>query len=238
MDIRTGRKSALLACFAVSAFVAMTAEGSVALGLPPALVERGWEEITFEGKTPNRYRVCGDDCIAIETQSSVSMIGKPVAVNLDQQSRLQWAWRIEAPPVDTDLSRKGGDDRAVAVYVGFAFDPDNSSLSELLLRPLVELIRGEDAPGRGISYVWAGDIEAGATFRNPYQKSAAAIIVSRTAADPVGEWVMESRNVAADYRRVFGDDPTAVTHLLISADSDDTGVANRASVRSLMFRGG
>ncbi|MEQ8666465.1 MAG: DUF3047 domain-containing protein [Rhodospirillales bacterium] len=207
-------------------------------GLPAALVEGGWKEITFDGKMPNRYRACGDACIAVETQSSVSMIGRPVTVDLGRERWLNWEWRIEAWPVDTDLSRKGGDDRAIAVYVGFKYDPDSATLAETLLRPFVELSQGADAPGRGISYVWAGGETPESLMRNPYQEATSAIIVTRTADDPIGEWIMESRDVIADYARAFDAEPTGVTHVLISADSDDTGADNAASVRNITFDDG
>ena len=206
--------------------------------LAAELVEQGWEEIVFDGKTPNRYDSCGAGCVEIETRSSVSMIGKTVDVDISRQRWLDWEWRIEEPAVETDLTKKGGDDRSVAVYVGFEYDPDSASLSETLLRPFVELSQGDDAPGRGISYVWGGERSGADVFRNPYQKNSAAVFISRTAEDPTGEWLMESRDVVADYERAFGVAPTGVTHILISADSDDTGADNRAAVRNIQFRSG
>lgn len=199
------------------------------------LVEAGWEEITFDDKRPNRHMACGADCIRVETDQSVSMIGRPVSVDLTANPVLHWEWRIDRPVVESDLSRKGGDDRAIAVYVAFTFDPDDASFGELLLRPIVELAQGADAPGRGISYAWAGYGEVGDTFESPYQEDSAAITMQRTGTDPVGEWLSESVNVVEAYRRVFGVDPVGVTHILLSADSDDTGNANGAEVRNLRF---
>lgn len=124
--------------------------------LPRDLAEQGWEEITFDGKTTNTYASCGDGCVEILTRSSVSMIGREVMANLAEMPVLNWEWRIENLVAKSDLSKKGEDDRAVALYVTFPYDPDAASLSEKLLRPMVELARGKDAPGRVLSYVWGG----------------------------------------------------------------------------------
>lgn len=235
--IERGRRSArVLSVFFCA--MALPALAAVSSTLPGFLVEDGWEEITFDNKTPNRYFACGDDCIGIETHASVSMIGRPVQFAPGATPVIEWEWRIESPVVESDLTTKGADDRAVAVYVAFAYDPESATFAEKLFRPVVELLRGDDAPGRGISYVWAGFGEPGDEFPSPYQSDSSAIIVGRNAAAPVGEWLSEMFDVAADYERIFGNPAPLVTHVLLSADSDDTDGANRALVRNLRFKEG
>jgi len=226
-------------CFFISTmFVVSLTCASITLAqsrLSADLIERGWEEITFNEKIPNTYAVCGDDCVRVETDKTVSMIGRAVEVDIAKTPVLSWEWRIEAPAVSSDLAKKGGDDRAVAVYVAFEFDPATASLGEILLRPMVKMLRGSDAPGRGLSYVWGGERPQGDLFPNPYQEDSAAVIIQRTAADPAALWFTESVNVVEDYRRAFGADPIGVTHILISADSDDVAEPNAAEVRNLRF---
>lgn len=205
--------------------------------LPQALADEGWEEITFDGKVPNHYEVCGDGCVRVETDHSVSMIGREVEVDLQVNQTLSWEWRIERPVLMSDLSKKGGDDRAIAVYIAFEFDPASASLGEILLRPVVKAFRGADAPGRGISYVWGGDQDRGTMVASPYQEDSAVIVIKRTSADPIGEWMTEQVDFVADYRQAFGVDPIGITHVLISADSDDVASPNRAEVRALRFGG-
>ncbi|MEK9724327.1 MAG: DUF3047 domain-containing protein [Rhodospirillaceae bacterium] len=203
--------------------------------LPPALEADGWKEVTFEGKTPNTYAACGDGCIEIVTEASVSMSGRPADADLAATPVLSWEWRVTKPVTASDLTEKGKDDRAVAVYVTFPYDPDAASLSERLLRPMVELARGSDAPARVLSYVWGGFGAPGQVVESPFFGSVNAMIVARTQAAPVGEWLAERVDVAADHKRVFGTDPVKAAHVLIAADSDDTGADNRAFVRGLAF---
>ena len=200
------------------------------------LREQGWEQITFDNKQPNRFASCGEGCVDVKTDGSVSMIGKEFATDLSEMPVLNWEWRIENHVVISDLSTKGEDDRAVALYVTFPYDPDTASFSEKIMRPLVEIIRGTDAPGRMLSYVWGGFGNPGDMIESPFFGAINAMIICRNATAPVGEWVYEEANLIADHERAFGSTPTKAAHILLAADSDDTGSKNRASVRKIMFR--
>ena len=83
--------------------------------LPPELPTQGWEEITFDGKKFNRYVSCGADCIEIETDTSMSMIGRPVSTNLSRFLALSLEWKVENLVTGSNLTTKSEDDRAVAV---------------------------------------------------------------------------------------------------------------------------
>ena len=214
----------------VSAFAGPNVE------LPLDLMEQGWEQITFDDKQPNRFASCGDGCVEVETDSSVSMIGKEFAIDLSKMPMLNWEWRIENRVVESDLSVKGEDDRAVALYVTFPYDPDTASFSENMMRPFVEIVRGTDAPGRMLSYVWGGFGNPGDMIESPFFGAVNAMIICQNSRAPVGEWVYEETNIIADHERAFGSTPTKVAHILLAADSDDTGGKNRASVRKIMFR--
>tara|TARA_B110000467_G_scaffold76248_1_gene69035 strand:- start:1648 stop:2373 length:726 start_codon:yes stop_codon:yes gene_type:complete len=199
------------------------------------LKDQGWEEITFEGKQPNRFTSCGKECIKINTMVSVSMIGRKIDINLTQTPILSWEWQIEKPAVASDLTNRGKDDRAVALYVTFPYDANHASFAENLLRPLVELKQGRDAPGRVISYVWGGLGETGEVIDSPLFSSAGAIIIRRNQRDKTGEWLSERVNVALDYHRIFGILPTKINNILIAGDSDDTHTTNQALVRYMRF---
>lgn len=212
-------------------FVAVAEEA-----LPPELTAQAWEQMTFDGKRANRYRVCGTDCVEVNTDASVSLIGRAVTADLARMPVLTWEWKISEPVAATDLTVKGKDDRALAVYVTFPYDPDTATFSESLMRPLVELARGADAPARTLSYVWSGYGTPGAVVASPYFGDVNVMIVARTGDAPVRQWLRETVDVAADHERVFGRRPQRAAHVLIGADSDDTGTQNQGFVRGISFR--
>lgn len=49
-----------------------------------------------------------------------------------------------------------------------------------------------------------------------------ALVVVRVGLAPLGQWVEERRNVVADYRAAFGEDPPRVSALAIMTDTDNT----------------
>jgi hypothetical protein len=135
----------------------------------------------------------------------------------------------------SDLTVKGRDDRAIALYLTFPYDPDTATLSEKFLRPLFELKRGKDAPGRVMSCVWGGFGTPGDMIKSPYFSDLNTMIICWTQADPVGRWITERFDVIADYRRAFGTTPRMVSGVLLSADSDYTGAGTHAYVRNVVF---
>lgn len=226
-----GSKVFIVVCVALAPFLLEAA----ATALPAHLVSEGWEEITFDGKNPNNYAVCGPDCIEITTDSSVSMIGKAMPVELSKTPYLSWEWKISQAVTPSNLMVKGEDDRPVAVYVAFPYDSETATFGERLLRPAIELLRGADAPGRMLSYVWGGSGNAGDLVESPYFGGVNAMIVSRVESDPVDTWVAERVNVIADHERAFGRTPSRAAHILLSADSDDTKTRTMAFVRNIGF---
>ena len=117
---------------------------------------KAWDKITFDNKKPNRFGICGAGCIEVETAASVSMISKPVSIDLAKYPVFSWELKIDSPVAISDLTVKGKDDRSVAVYVAFPYDPDKASFSETISRKLIEILQGLDAPGRRIALMWGG----------------------------------------------------------------------------------
>ncbi len=229
---------ALPRVFCLGVFVILgvsVSHAEIKQNLPPELEALGWEEITFDGKRPNAYASCGDRCIEVKTDSSVSMIGKPVSIDLEKMPFISWEWKISNALRPTDLSTKGKDDRAAAVYVTFPYDPDTSSFKERMMRPLIEAIRGKDTPGRILSYVWGGFGETSDIIESPFYGGINAMIISRNEQAPINEWVMEKFDVISDHKRAFGYPPKSVSNILISADSDDTEAPNQAFIRNITF---
>ena len=201
--------------------------------LPPDLIGKGWQEIVFEDKVSNRYSSCGDDCVRVVSQSSVSMVGRRVKKALTSTSVLSWDWKILKPAPLSDITLKGSDDRALALYITFPYDSDTASLGERVLRPMVELIEGENAAGRMLSYVWAGHGRRGDLYRSPFHGAANVMIVKRNSSDLVGKWLHEKVNLVEDYERAFDSKPKEILELLIGADTDDLMNSSIGLVRKL-----
>ena len=201
--------------------------------LSSALVSLGWQEFTFENKSPNKYSTCGLGCIEVISQSSVSMLGRSIQKKLTAKSVLSWEWKILQPVFLSDITLKGSDDRSLALYITFPFDPETASFREKLLRPMVELIEGENAPGRMLSYIWTGYGKADELYKSPFYGGVNVMIVKRNSSDPLNKWQNESVNLVADYQRAFGSKPHKISEILIGADTDDLLGSSIGRLRNL-----
>ena len=72
--------------------------------LPSDLIGKGWQEVVFEDKVSNEYSSCGEDCIRVVSQSSVSMVGRRVKKTLISTSVLSWDWKILQPVPVSDTA--------------------------------------------------------------------------------------------------------------------------------------
>jgi len=200
-----------------------------------ALAAQGWRVLSFDGQAQNRFRSHKGREIEVKTEKSVSVLYKQIDVDLTATPRLQWAWKVDKPIPATDLTKRGQDDRSLALYVSFPFDEERAGFWERFVRSLVVAFKGEDTPGRVLSYVWGGDVAHGTVLQSPYLKSAGALIALKGAGDATGTWHDETVNIAQDYERVFGVPANQPYQIAISADSDDSGASGRGYVRDIRF---
>ena len=174
----------------------------------PDLKAAGWRELEVSGKKANRFVGQPDGSIEVISASSVSRLYRTLQVDLKATPELAWQWRVDEAVPPTDLTRKGEDDTALTIYVGFPWDPERASFTERLKRPLVEALAGENAPGRVLAYVFGGKQPRGEVVASPHLGSAGFMRVLRPADSPTGEWFEERVDLAKDYRQGFGEDPS------------------------------
>ncbi|MBH66997.1 MAG: hypothetical protein CMM58_01455 [Rhodospirillaceae bacterium] len=196
---------------------------------------QGWREVTFKKKEANRFLKCGEDCIRVDSNNSVSMIFETKSVNLVDRYLLTWEWKLEKPAVKSDITRRGRDDRALAIYVGFPYDAKTASLAERAARPFIKRKKGPNAPGRMLAYIWAGHGYRGDLYSSPFFGKINKMIVKRNSGDAAGVWLKEQADIVSDHKKAFGTVPARVTQILISADTDNTKTSNTGFVRKIKF---
>jgi len=163
----------------------------------------GWQEKTFAGRTA--YRLVTEDgrrVLRADSDGSASGLYREVAVDLDRTPYLSWSWKVA-----NDLGRpaertRGGDDFPARVYVIFSGG--------------LAFWRTET-----ISYVWSSAQPRGTRWPSAYTEQAQMVAV-RGEDDEPGRWHQERRNVAADYRELFGGEPGEVDGVAVMTDTDNT----------------
>jgi hypothetical protein len=145
---------------------------------------------------------------------------------------LSWRWRVDEPVAGADLRTKPGDDAALKVCASFDMPLARVPFIERQLLRLASSRVGHPLPTATLCYVWDAGLPADTLLRNAYTARVRFI----TAHGALGAWRGERRNLAADFRRAFGDESDtvpAVTAVLIGADADNTGARSVGFVDAL-----
>ncbi len=129
--------------------------------------------------------------------------------------RASWTWDVSTSVPPTDLSRKGGDDRNLAVY--FVFVPQ-AVAAELASADIRALLGRADV--RVLQYAYGGNNPVGSVLPSPYGPPGTGVTIPLRQAGTGAH--AESVNLAADYARAFGGEPGALIGMAVSGDSDDT----------------
>jgi hypothetical protein len=208
----------------------------VSLGIPfgPDLAAAGWEHMTFRRIPATDYRAAGERELAIEARASSSLIHRALPPDAFDARRAAWRWRVDEGVPATDLSRRGGDDRAIALY--FAFAPESARASAAAGRTSLSrlLLSGS---GHLLVYVWGGGEPRGTIVPNPYARGRGVYLIQRPANTATGQWQSEEVDLAADFNRAFGEAPGILVGLAIASDSDDVDAINRARLADLTLAG-
>lgn len=202
-----------------------------AQGLPP-----GWQPLTFP-RIPRHTRyslVAANGGHAIRAESQGGASGLIRLLDLDPQGYpvLSWRWRVDQLVKGAEPGRREKDDFAARVYVIFAEDPMRAAEQLRGAGFLTGLFR-RTLP-MALTYVWCTRAIPGEIVPSPFSNRSALVVV-RVGLDPLGKWIEERRNVLADYRAAFGEDPPRVSALAIMTDTDNTDEMALAYYADLRF---
>lgn len=185
-----------------------------------------WKEQGFLRLFSNDYALRGRQ-MDVVSDGTVSLIWRPVDASLHDARAANWVWRVQQGVLPTDLTVKGGDDRNLAIYFVFVAP---GRVENLRGRSVRRILREETA--RALVYVWGGSHEAGSILPSPYSPRLRTKVLRVANAGEFREQV----DLGRDFAEAFGDTPSALVGLAVSADSDDTDGRIVASVAGLELR--
>ncbi len=163
----------------------------------------GWSAKIFNGVT--EYRIiedAGQKVLQASSHGTASGLVFETAFDPHDYPILSWRWKVGNIIVKGDSHTKAGDDYAARVYVVFPH--------WLFLKT------------RSLNYIWANRLPKEAIQANVYTGNAMMIAVE-SGSENVGKWQPVRRDIVADYRRAFGEDPPQVGAIAIMTDTDNTG---------------
>lgn len=209
--------SVLILLFALVANLSLGADSSSRLIIDQFDTDlTGWEVQEFKGQTDYTIVPDGAGQLVLSAVSSGAASGLVKYVKFDplDYPLLRWRWKISDIVSDGDARTKKGDDYAARVYVIFPH----------WIKPL----------SRTINYIWANKLPQGEAVPNQFF-SRAMMLAVESGSGKAGHWISEERNIVADYRQLFGEDPPRVGGVAIMTDTDNTGNSAQAWYDDLIF---
>ena len=199
----------------VSPVETWTAQALNSHGIP-----RGWRPYeTPGGHAAYDFTViedAGRRALHLRSHEDHSTIARRVSVDLAATPILEWSWKLVQLPERADLRRWETSDAAPHVFVVWRRRP--------------ELIRS-----RLIGYVWDPALPVG-TVQKSQKTGTVTFIVVRSTTERLGQWLTERRNVAADFRSVYGEDAENPSAIALSIDTNDTRSKSEGSIGEIVFR--
>lgn len=139
--------------------------------------------------------------------------------------QLRWRWRLDQPLQGTDLRQRAGDDSPLKVCALFDLPIEQLSFVERNLLRVARSVSGEELPAATLCYVWDATLATGTLLHNAFTHRVRMIVVD-SGEQRLGQWVAHKQDLAADFRRAFGQESATVPPLLavlVGADADNTG---------------
>jgi hypothetical protein len=192
-------------CLSVLAVAASSAPDAIRIGSFADSGLAGWSAKIFKGKGETEYRIVedgGQKLLQASSQGTASGLVFEVEYDPQEYPILSWRWKVSNIIAKGDSRTKAGDDYAARIYVVFPH--------WLFLKT------------KTLNYIWANRLPRETVQANAYTSNAMMIAVE-SGGERVGDWLTERRDIVADYRRAFGEDPPKVGAIAIMTDTDDTG---------------
>ena len=188
-----------------------------AVGAPG--VPDGWRKYETVGGHPAYDFAIVEDgghrALRLRSRDDHSTIAKDLAVDLARTPVLEWTWKIRALPTGGDVRRRETSDLTAHLFVVWPRMP-------ALLR------------SRLIGYGWDATAPAG-TIAPSRKTRTVTFVLLHSGSDGLDRWTTERRNVRADYRRLYGEEPDSPGALALSIDTNDTRSFAEGLIGSIRF---
>jgi hypothetical protein len=190
-----------------------------------------WQHWTLPGKTATAYRPVRyggtRDAVEVQARSSASLLRRSLNLAPQDIDDIRFSWKVPALMPGADMARRETEDAVVRIVLTFDGDRARLSARDRALSELAQLMTGEPLPYATLMYVWCPTREPGSVILNPRTDRIRKLVVESGPAR-LNQWLDYERDIRADFRQVFGEEPGRLLHVAIMSDGDNTGSEFRA----------
>jgi Protein of unknown function (DUF3047) len=191
-----------------------TSQATGTRGIPKGWQGQNWGSPAYDFDVTE---VDGQRALHLKSRNDSSTISKEIpGIKLTDTPILEWRWKLVALPKGGNSCKKAADDQAAQVYVTWPRFP--------------AAVRS-----RIIGYVWDSTMPAG-TICKSEKTGLVTYIIVRSGAEEVGKWLTEQRDVRADFKKIYGEEPDDPGAVSIAIDTNDVNGTAEAYVGPILFR--
>lgn len=216
---------ALALCVTLHAAGALAQAVPFSSAKPGSALPKGWEPLTFGPlKNDTQYRFVENDGTVVlhaKADNAASGLIFPVKLDIKATPTIQFKWKVAKLIEGADNAVAAKEDSPVRITLGFDGDKSKLTFNEKTKSALAKSATGRELPYAQLVYVWANNHPVGTVIPNPHTKRVQMVVAASGPAE-VGKWVTLTRNVVADFRKAFGEDPGPLTDIGILTDTDNT----------------
>ena len=183
-----------------------------------------WHAVPLPGKDATRYRWTqkeGRSALAAVSESSASMFRQHVQRPPEVLGEVSFSWWVQDLVAGSSVADAAREDAPARVIFAFGGDHGRLPMRTRALFDLAEALTGEKPPYATLMYVWDAQAPVGSVIVNPRTDRIRKIVVDSGPAE-LRRWRQHRRNLAADFRLAFGEDPGALRSIAVMTDSDNT----------------
>ncbi len=181
-----------------------------------------WEIFRVPGKQPTRYshvQQDGRDAVLALSEASGSILRHRYRVEPEQLGRISFSWKVPDAASGANVFLPKQEDLPVRVVLAFEGNRSNFSMKNSLLSELSLLLTGEELPYATLIYSWSRTKQPGDVVLNDRTDRIRKLVVESGDA-AYNQWHSYERDIRADYRKVFGEEPGALASFAVFTEGE------------------
>ncbi|MEO8102693.1 MAG: DUF3047 domain-containing protein [Betaproteobacteria bacterium] len=176
----------------------------------------------------------GEHVLAARANVSASGLLQPLAIAANEYPYLNWRWKVPQLIPGANNASRIGDDSPVRVIVAFDGDKSKLDFEDQAFDRTVKLFSGRDMPYATIQYIWENQLPPETVLENS-RTSRSKMLVVESGPAHLGKWLTFTRDVRADYQRLFGEPPGSIIFVGVMTDTNATGTQAIAYYGDIRF---
>lgn len=190
----------------------------------------GWQEVLIPGKRATEYTwelFDGRRAMAARSEGSASMMRRKVNVAPNELRSVNFSWQVSELMADAHVGQPDTEDAPARLLLAFGGDVSSLPARTRMMFELAHALSGEAPPYATLMYVWDAKAPIDTVIVNARTDRIRKIVVDSGPTE-LKRWREHRRDVAADFRRAFGEEPGPLLAVAVMTDSDNTRSRSRA----------